>query len=105
MTVFALGGDGAFWKFHDLVFANQQDLSAANYLRWAVMAGVDGVKFQAELAAKRNVAKVDEDMALAEGLGIRGTPVFRINGVRSRGRSPSTNSKRSSKPSSLRRRC
>jgi protein-disulfide isomerase len=81
MTVFALGGDAAFWKFHDLVFANQQDLSAVNYLRWAVLAGVDGVKFQAELAAKRNVAKVDEDMALAEGLGIRGTPVFRINGV------------------------
>jgi len=56
MTVFALGGDAAFWKFHDLVFANQQDLSAANYLRWAVMAGVDGAKLQAELAAKRNVA-------------------------------------------------
>ena len=88
MTVFELGGDGAFWKFHDLVFANQQDLSPANYLRWAVMAGVDGVRFQAELSARRNAAKVDEDVALAERLGIRGTPVFRINGIALMGAQP-----------------
>ena len=88
MTVFALGGEGAFWKFHDLAFANQQDLSVENYLRWAVMAGVDGGRFQAELSARRNVAKVDEDAALAERLGIRGTPVFRINGIALMGAQP-----------------
>jgi len=81
MTVFALAGADAFWKFHDLVFANQQELSTENYLRWAVMAGVDGAKFQTERSAQLRVAKVEEDVALATRLGVQSTPVFRINGV------------------------
>jgi protein-disulfide isomerase len=88
MTVFALGGADAFWKFHDLVFANQRELSAENYLRWAVMAGVDGAKFGTQLSAQHKVAKVDEDVAQAMRLGIRGTPVFRINGVPLMGAQP-----------------
>ena len=81
MTVFTLGGADAFWKFHDLVFANQQELSTENHLRWAVMAGVDGTKFEAERLARPRVAKVDDDVALATRLGVESTPVFRINGV------------------------
>jgi protein-disulfide isomerase len=88
MAVFAVGGGDAFWRFHNLVFANQRELSAENYLRWAVLSGVDGTKFQAELSSKRQAAKVDEDLALAMGLGIRGTPVFRINGVSLMGAQP-----------------
>jgi Protein-disulfide isomerase len=93
MTVFALGGEDAFLKFHDLAFANQRELSAENYLRWAVMAGVDGGKFQAEFSARRHAAKVDEDVALANRLGIRGTPVFRINGIAFMGAQPIENFK------------
>ena len=88
MTVFALGGADAFWKFHDLVFANQRELLAENYQRWAVMAGVDGAKFEAERSARQQVAKVDEDLALAARLGITGTPVFRINGIPLMGAQP-----------------
>jgi protein-disulfide isomerase len=88
MTVFALGGADAFWKFHDLVFANQRELSAANYSRWAALAGVDVAKFETELSAKHQLPKVDEDVALATRLGIRGTPVFRINGVPLMGAQP-----------------
>jgi len=88
MAVYAVGGADAFWRFHELIFANQRELSAENYLRWAAMAGVDGAKFQAELSSKRQAAKVDEDLALAMRLGIRGTPVFRINGVPLMGAQP-----------------
>jgi protein-disulfide isomerase len=88
MTVFALGGANAFWKFHDLVFLNQRELSAENYVRWAVMAGIDGAKFETELSARRQAGKTDEDVALATRLGIRGTPVFRINGVPLMGAQP-----------------
>jgi Thioredoxin len=66
MTVFALGGAEAFWKFHDLVFANQQALSTENYVRWAVMAGVDRDKLESEQSARLRAAKVDEDVALAK---------------------------------------
>jgi protein-disulfide isomerase len=88
MAVFALGGAGAFWKFHDLVFANQRELSADNYLRWAALAGVDGAKFETELSTGQQGGKVDEDVALATRLGIRGTPVFRINGIPLMGAQP-----------------
>ena len=88
MAVFALGSADAFWRFHDLVFANQRELSPENYARWAVMAGVDGSKFEADYAAKRQAVKVQEDVALAARLGIRGTPVFRINGVALMGAQP-----------------
>jgi len=81
MTVFALGGSDAFWQFQDLAFANQQDLSKENYLRWAVMSGVDGAMFQAEQSAQLSLAKVDADVALAKRLGVRSTPVFYINGI------------------------
>jgi protein-disulfide isomerase len=91
MTVLSLGGSEAFWKFHDLVFANQRELSADNYARWAVMAGVDGGKFETVLSARGQAAKVDEDVALAARLGIRGTPVFRINGVPLTGAQPIDN--------------
>jgi protein-disulfide isomerase len=88
MTVFALGGADAFWKFHALVFAHQQELSAENLLRWAVLAGVDGAKFEAERSTPVRLAKVDEDVALATRLGVVSTPVFRINGVPLAGAEP-----------------
>ena len=88
MTVFALGGSGAFWKFHDLLFANQQQLSAESYLAWAVQSGVDRGRFEVALAARGQKAKIDEDMALASRLDVRGTPVFRINGVPLSGAQP-----------------
>jgi len=81
MTVFALGGSGAFWKFHDLLFANQQQLSHEDFVDWAVQAGVDRARFETAVAGQGNRAKIEEDMALAARLGVRGTPVFRINGV------------------------
>jgi protein-disulfide isomerase len=52
------------------------------------MAGVDGAKFEAEHSARQQVAKVDEDFALATRLGITGTPVFRINGIPLMGAQP-----------------
>ena len=88
MTVFALGGADAFWKFHDLVFANQQALSTENYVRWAVMAGIDRDKLESEQSGRLRAAKVDEDVALAMRLGVRSTPVFRINGVPLMGAEP-----------------
>jgi protein-disulfide isomerase len=88
MTVFALGGADAFWRFHDLTFANQQELSTENYLRWAVMSGVDGARFQTERSAQLSLAKVDADVALATRLGVQSTPVFRVNGIPLTGAEP-----------------
>jgi len=87
-TVFGLGGSEAFWKFHDLAFQNQRDLSEENYERWAVEAGVDKAKFKEAYSSKKYAAKVDEDIALARKIGASGTPAFRINGVTVSGAQP-----------------
>jgi protein-disulfide isomerase len=77
-AVQALGGD--FWKFNDLAFANQKELTPENLQKWAVEAGVDAQKFKAAFDSKKYSAKVDKDMALAKQIGATGTPHFRING-------------------------
>ena len=84
-TVFALGGNDAFFKFHDLAFANQDALTPENFEKWAVEAGVDAAKFKAAYAAKTYAAKVGEDVALAMKIGATSTPSFRINGVTVKG--------------------
>lgn len=88
MTVFGLGGNDAFWKFHKAAFSNQQALSDESYEKWAKEAGVDVAKFKAAYAAKKFAAKVDEDLAMAKKVGASGTPAFRINGVTVSGAQP-----------------
>ncbi len=85
-TVQALGGD--FWKFHDLTFQNQKDLTPENFQKWAVASGVDGAKFKEAFDSKKYAAKVDKDLALARTIGARGTPAFRINGKTLSGAQP-----------------
>ncbi len=80
-TVRALGGNDAFWKFYELAFHNQADLGIDAYERWAQSAGVDANAFHNALFQRRFVAKVDDDIALGEKIGVNGTPAFYINGI------------------------
>ena len=77
-TVQALGGD--FWKFHDLAFSHQRELTKDNLKQWAVSAGVDAAAFDAALATQKYAGKVDRDLALARQIGANSTPAFRVNG-------------------------
>ncbi len=88
-AVFELGGNDAFWKFHDLAFANQKALTPENFEKWATEAGVDAAKFKAALADnKKLVAAIQKDMAGNRKIGATGTPAFRINGVTLAGAQP-----------------
>jgi len=88
MGVFALKGNDAFWKWHDTAFHNQKELGDASYEQWAKDAGVDVAKLKAGLAAHTWAKKVDEDHALAQKLGVNGTPASFINGVSLSGAQP-----------------
>ncbi len=87
-AAFALGGSDAFWKFHDLAFANQKALTPENFEKWAVEAGLDAAKFKAELAKPEHEKKVQSDLADNRKIGATGTPAFRINGVTLAGAQP-----------------
>lgn len=87
-AVHDLGGNDAFWKFHDLAFANRKGLNDENFKKWAIESGVDGAKFEAAIKTKKYSAKVDADMAVARKIGASGTPAFRINGVELSGAQP-----------------
>jgi protein-disulfide isomerase len=79
-VVFQIGGNNAFWKFHDVAFANGKGLTPENFTKWAVEAGVDKAKFEAAMKANKGQAKVDKDIADGKAVGVKGTPAFFING-------------------------
>ncbi|MDB5214499.1 MAG: Periplasmic thiol:disulfide interchange protein DsbA, partial [Myxococcaceae bacterium] len=80
-VVFKLKGSDAFFKFHDLAFKNQGQLTPENFRLWAIASGVDGIAYDKALATHVALKKIDEDQELAKKIGANGTPSFRINGV------------------------
>ena len=71
---------GQFWEMHDLIFANQREMSAAKYEEYAQQLGLDIGRFQKDVASPKVKKRVDADAALAASLGITGTPAFLVNG-------------------------
>ena len=71
---------GKFWELHDEIFDHQQELSAASLRGMAERAGLDMTKVDECLMSGRAAKQVDEDIAKATEIGVRGTPAFYING-------------------------
>ena len=87
-VVFKLKGSDAFFKFHDLAFKNQGQLTADNFRLWAIAAGADGIAYDKALATHVALKKIEEDQELAKKVGANGTPAFRVNGVELSGAQP-----------------
>lgn len=81
MEVRAQGGDEAFWRFHDLLFAHQAEMSRESIVRDARAVGTDGARLDAALDEGAHRSAVDGDVALAQRLGLDGTPAFVLNGT------------------------
>ena len=86
--VFMLGGNGAYWSFHDSAFANQTSLDESHYVSWATAAGVDGSKIRSGLHAHTWHTKVEDDIAVGKSMGVMGTPASYINGILLTGAQP-----------------
>jgi protein-disulfide isomerase len=72
---------GKFWPMHDLLYRNQQNLTSEDIERHAKKIGLNMEKFKASIADEKIAKQVEADMALADKVGVRGTPAFFINGV------------------------
>jgi protein-disulfide isomerase len=88
--VFEQGGDEKFWKYHDLLFANQRALDVDNLVKYAEqVGGIDAGKLKAALDNDKHKAAVKADMDAVAKAGARiGTPSFFINGKLLQGAQP-----------------
>ena len=71
---------GKFWEMHDLIFANQREMSPQKYEEYAQQLGLDMDRFRKDVASPEVKKKVDADAAEAARLGVTGTPGFFVNG-------------------------
>jgi len=73
---------GAFWKMHDLLFANQSTLGEETFLKLASDLRLNGRAFKQCLQDPKVLAQVREQARLGDELGVQGTPAFLIGRIR-----------------------
>ena len=78
----AAGAQGRFWEMHDRLFANQRALDRQSLERYAAELHLDLARFRRALDTHAFAARVDADVALAQQLGVSGTPTFFVDGQR-----------------------
>lgn len=81
-AVLAAGAQGKFWPMHDLLFANQKDLSRNNLINLAGQLHLDMARFTRDLDSGKYTAQVAADRELGVAANVDGTPAFFINGHR-----------------------
>jgi protein-disulfide isomerase len=79
---------GAFWPYHDLLFANQEALTDADLVGYADALGLDSEAFERALADGVHQARMHADMEAGMALEVTGTPTFFVNGFRLEGVPP-----------------
>ncbi|MDQ4127086.1 MAG: DsbA family protein [Actinomycetota bacterium] len=81
----AAAAQGKFWEMHDRLFEAHRRLADQDLRSYAREVGLDGRRFDEELAQHAHAHKVREDLQSALRSGAPGTPAFFINGVRHQG--------------------
>ena len=71
-----------FWDYHNLLY-NRQGIgfTPANLSKVAGELGLDTAGFEQCLANFTDRTSLDEDIRLAQVMGVRGTPAFLVNGI------------------------
>jgi protein-disulfide isomerase len=76
----AAARQGKFWQMHDLMFANQQELSDAKYEEWAKQIGLDLSRWKKDKESPEIAAQIQKDTSYGQSVGADGTPSFFVNG-------------------------
>jgi len=72
---------GKFWEFHDALFSQQANLGEELYIKLANDLGLDIAKFNGDRQSQSAKDAINQDIELAQGLGINSTPTFIMNGI------------------------
>ena len=71
-----------FWDYHNLLYASQGiGFTPANLKDLAGELGLDTGEFESCLANFSDRESLDNDIRLAQVMGVRGTPAFLVNGI------------------------
>jgi protein-disulfide isomerase len=73
---------GAFWRYHDLLFAHQDRLTDVDLIGYADSLKLDTDRFASVLSNSKHIETVERDIALGLSLAVTGTPTFFVNGYR-----------------------
>jgi len=76
------GQYGKFWEYAEMAFAKQSEASGENAVKWAKAVGVSSYAIEVCRKSQDLVNKLKDDVAVADKLGVTGTPSLFINGVR-----------------------
>jgi RNA polymerase sigma factor (sigma-70 family) len=79
---------GKFWQLHDLMLANQDDLSEKAILDYGARAGLDVKKLRTALDKHSYRAALDAEVSAGKEAKVQGTPCFFINGKQFTGARP-----------------
>ena len=85
---YAQQGDAGFWRMHDTLFANQQQLERDDLLRYAREQALDVSRVRRALDGRAALPKIQASSALGNRIGASGTPTFFINGRKLTGAQP-----------------
>jgi len=88
--VFRQRGDRAFWRYHDILFDNQQALEVDDLVRYGgEVRGINTRRLRRALENRTHQQAVDDDIEAVRDAGARiGTPSFFINGRLLQGAQP-----------------
>ena len=81
-----VGRQGAYWKMHELLFANQSswdttsDVARTSFDKYVVQLKLDQKAYDSCMSQGQTQANVARNIAEGQHLGINGTPSFVING-------------------------
>lgn len=78
-AAWAAGQQGQFWLYHDGLFVNQNRLGEDLYVELAEAMQLDVEQFNRDRTSAEAQAAIEQDLALAEQLQLRGTPSFIMN--------------------------
>jgi len=78
---------GKYWEMHSFLFANQSDLSEAEFIRLAQSLTLDLSKLEKDMKSPEVKNTIEQDVVYGDKIGISATPTFYLNGVKI---SPST---------------
>jgi protein-disulfide isomerase len=86
--VLAAGRQGKFWAMFDALVEHEGPLGKSDFVAYASKLGIDAERFGKDLDDPALAKQIEADVALADRVGVNGTPGFFVNGRYHSGFSP-----------------